>query len=37
METNSFMENCPWLACLAPDELVRVQQELTIKQIAKNE
>jgi CRP-like cAMP-binding protein len=37
METNSLMENCPWLECLTPDELARVHQELIVKQIAKNE
>jgi CRP-like cAMP-binding protein len=37
MLSNSFMNNVPWLECLDPDELARVHQELTIKQIAKNE
>lgn len=37
MLSNSFINNFPWLECLEPDELSRVHQDLTIKQIAKNE
>ena len=37
MLSNSFINSFPWLDCLEPDELNRVHQDLTIKQIAKNE
>jgi CRP/FNR family transcriptional regulator, cyclic AMP receptor protein len=37
MLINSLMSNIPWLEFLQPDELERVHQELTVKQVTKNE